>query len=129
MSLPYDRNARKGSHNLTTTVTTKTARAHAKSYRPGPPIVPMLIVQRLLEYVARISIRKRQQFIERLCRYWSLKREARRGAPLLKRLHLEVGPSSREPSSCLALDSVLVFTARDRSGESEKAAVPLHAPE
>jgi NuA3 HAT complex component NTO1 len=70
-------------------VTTKSARAHAKSYRPGPPIVPHMIVESLLKYTMKINIRKREQFVERLCRYWSLKREARRGAPLLKRLHLE----------------------------------------
>jgi len=82
--------SRGGSHNLLVPVTTKSARAHAKSYRPGPPLVPQMIVKRLLDYVTKIAIRKRQPFIERLCRYWSLKREARRGAPLLKRLHLEV---------------------------------------
>lgn len=71
-------------------VTTKTARAHTKAYRPGPPIVPHIIVTTLNEYVAKLAIRKKAGFMERLCRYWSLKREARRGAPLLKRLHLEV---------------------------------------
>lgn len=80
----------------TKTVTTKTARAHAKSYRPGPPIVPRLIVNKLVDYVAKLSIRKRQPFIEKLCRYWSLKREARRGAPLLKRLHLEPWTATSE---------------------------------
>ncbi|BEI85170.1 hypothetical protein CcaverHIS002_0505710 [Cutaneotrichosporon cavernicola] len=79
-----------------TTITTKSARAHAKSYRPGPPIVPRMIVNRLVDYVAKVSINKRNLFIERLCRYWSLKREARRGAPLLKRLHLEPWTATTE---------------------------------
>ncbi len=59
-------------------------------YTSGPPLVPALIVKHLTEYVKRIIVRKKAPFIERVCRYWSLKREARRGAPLLKRLHLEV---------------------------------------
>jgi NuA3 HAT complex component NTO1 len=79
-----------------TTITTKSARAHAKSYRPGPPIVPRMIINRLLDYVSKVPINKRQLFIERLCRYWSLKREARRGAPLLKRLHLEPWTATTE---------------------------------
>ncbi|THH02990.1 hypothetical protein EW145_g6627 [Phellinidium pouzarii] len=67
----------------------KKARAYAKTYRLGAPLVPAIIVRRLLEYIGRINIRKKQDFVHLMCRYWSLKREARRGAPLLKRLHLE----------------------------------------
>ncbi|WVQ81240.1 hypothetical protein IAT38_003362 [Cryptococcus sp. DSM 104549] len=70
-------------------VTKKSAQAHSKSFRPGPPIVPKMIVDKLLEYIAKIPMKKKPQAVERICRYWSLKREARRGAPLLKRLHLE----------------------------------------
>jgi len=45
-----------------------------------------------------------------MCRYWSLKREARRGAPLLKRLHLEPwtasggGKSLSEEEKLMQLD-------------------------
>ncbi|KAI0351350.1 hypothetical protein OH77DRAFT_1429898 [Trametes cingulata] len=67
----------------------KAARAYAKTYKPGPPLVPRIIVNRILQYISRIPIRHKSDFVQLVCRYWSLKREARRGAPLLKRLHLE----------------------------------------
>ncbi|KIM39576.1 hypothetical protein M413DRAFT_447053 [Hebeloma cylindrosporum] len=67
----------------------KSARAYAKTYKPGPPLVPHIITERILKYVNRIKIWKKTETVWQLCRYWSLKREARRGAPLLKRLHLE----------------------------------------
>jgi NuA3 HAT complex component NTO1 len=67
----------------------KAARAYNKTYKPGPPIVPAIIVNRITQYIHRIKIRKKIELVQLICRYWSLKREARRGAPLLKRLHLE----------------------------------------
>lgn len=67
----------------------KTARAYAKTYHTGPPLVPQIILSRLLAYIDKVKIRKKTEFVSACCRYWSLKREARRGAPLLKRLHLE----------------------------------------
>ncbi|KAJ1306631.1 hypothetical protein OPQ81_007627 [Rhizoctonia solani] len=55
----------------------------------GPPLVPSMIVDRILNHIHRINFRKKRPFLLAVCKYWSLKREARRGAPLLKRLHLE----------------------------------------
>jgi hypothetical protein len=74
----------------------KAARAHAKKYTQGPPLVPAMIVDRILEYVQKARLRKMRECIEAICRYWSLKREARRGAPLLKRLYLEVRSGLQE---------------------------------
>lgn len=82
--------AKRPAQPLVIPVTKKSAQAHSKSFRPGPPIVPKMIVNRILEYVGKVQLRKKPQVVEKICRYWSLKREARRGAPLLKRLHLEV---------------------------------------
>jgi NuA3 HAT complex component NTO1 len=56
----------------------------------GPPLVPLIIVDRISDHIHRINFRKKRPFLLAVCKYWSLKREARRGAPLLKRLHLEV---------------------------------------
>lgn len=67
----------------------KSARAYAKTYKTGPPLVPHIIVDRILNYITKVNVRKKNEFVYMVCKYWSLKREARRGAPLLKRLHLE----------------------------------------
>ena len=72
------------------TAPSKSARAYAKTYHPGPPLVPALVIQRIMHYTGtKLKLRKKLEFVQQLARYWSLKREARRGAPLLKRLHLE----------------------------------------
>ncbi|KZT68710.1 hypothetical protein DAEQUDRAFT_692123 [Daedalea quercina L-15889] len=67
----------------------KTARAYAKTYKPGPPLVPRIILERILQYISKVGVRHKREFVVLVCKYWSLKREARRGAAFLKRLHLE----------------------------------------
>lgn len=62
-------------------------------YNPSFPVAPEYILNSISFYLEaeKIIIRQRHKFLMHACRYWSLKRAARRGAPLLKRLHLEVG--------------------------------------
>ncbi|KAL6297851.1 PHD-zinc-finger like domain-containing protein [Sparassis latifolia] len=67
----------------------KIARAYAKTYTPGPPLVPHVIVERILQYIGKVVLRHKREFVLLVCKFWSLKREARRGAAFLKRLHLE----------------------------------------
>ena len=67
----------------------KSAQAYKKSYSQGPPVIPNAVFTKVLEYVGQLDLVRKAKFVSAVCRYWSLKREARRGAPLLKRLHLE----------------------------------------
>lgn len=69
--------------------TTKSARAYKKSYRVGPPLVPNYVTDKVFDYVNKVRLRRKPEVIAQIAKFWSLKREARRGAPLLKRLHLE----------------------------------------
>lgn len=56
----------------------------------GAPVIPQAVFDLVESALARFPIRKRKDFVAEACKYWTLKREARRGAALLKRLQLQM---------------------------------------
>ncbi|KAL2830384.1 enhancer of polycomb-like-domain-containing protein [Aspergillus pseudoustus] len=56
----------------------------------GAPVIPQVVLNSVAASLARFTVRQRKQFAEDACKYWTLKREARRGAALLKRLQLQL---------------------------------------
>jgi bromodomain and PHD finger-containing protein 1 len=68
----------------------KKARKILAEKRSAIPIVsiPTIPLERLTKIAAMISIPKRNQFLQRLLGYWTLKRQSRNGVPLLRRLQI-----------------------------------------
>ncbi|KAL9590235.1 MAG: hypothetical protein Q9203_000963 [Teloschistes exilis] len=56
----------------------------------GAPVIPQVLYESVENSLGRFSIRRRKEFAAEACKYWTLKREARRGAALLKRLQLQM---------------------------------------
>ena len=56
----------------------------------GAPVIPQALYNSIENSLQRFMIRKRKEFAAEACKYWTLKREARRGAALLKRLQLQM---------------------------------------
>ncbi|ROT40387.1 hypothetical protein SODALDRAFT_376179 [Sodiomyces alkalinus F11] len=56
----------------------------------GAPVIPQVVFDVVEASISRFTLRKRKDFVSEACRYWTLKREARRGATLLKRLQLQM---------------------------------------
>jgi NuA3 HAT complex component NTO1 len=56
----------------------------------GAPVVPQAVYNNVENALNRFNIAKRKEFVQEACKYWTLKREARRGAALLKRLQLQM---------------------------------------
>jgi NuA3 HAT complex component NTO1 len=56
----------------------------------GAPVVPQVVYHNVENALVKFNMRKRKEFVQEACKYWTLKREARRGAALLKRLQLQM---------------------------------------
>ena len=56
----------------------------------GAPVIPQAVYNSVESSLQRFNIRKRKEYAAEACKYWTLKREARRGAALLKRLQLQM---------------------------------------
>lgn len=56
----------------------------------GAPVIPQAVFDTVEAALQRFPFRKRKDYLSEACRYWTLKREARRGAALLKRLQLQM---------------------------------------
>ena len=56
----------------------------------GAPVIPHAVYNSVENSLTRFGIRKRKEYAAEACKYWTLKREARRGASLLKRLQLQM---------------------------------------
>ncbi|KAH7078280.1 PHD-zinc-finger like domain-containing protein [Paraphoma chrysanthemicola] len=56
----------------------------------GAPVVPQAVYHNVENTLIKFNVRKRKEFVQEACKYWTLKREARRGAALLKRLQLQM---------------------------------------
>jgi NuA3 HAT complex component NTO1 len=56
----------------------------------GAPVIPQAVLNSVVLSLQRFAVRQRKQYAEDACKYWTLKREARRGAALLKRLQLQM---------------------------------------
>ncbi|KAJ1343023.1 hypothetical protein BSLG_002448 [Batrachochytrium salamandrivorans] len=63
--------------------------SHSPSLSLATPCIPYYILQQVLNSTSAYIPKKKDDIVCTIARYWSLKRESRRGAALLKRLHLE----------------------------------------
>ncbi|KAI5801185.1 hypothetical protein EDC01DRAFT_510490 [Geopyxis carbonaria] len=60
----------------------------------GAPVIPNVLYSKVAEYMSRFDIKGVKDFTAEVCKYWTLKREARRGACLIRRLQIQADSNS-----------------------------------
>jgi NuA3 HAT complex component NTO1 len=78
--------------HLKVTLTNKKGQKQKTIWRlpSGAPVIPEVILKSIEESLVRFTVQKKKEYVSEICKYWTLKREARRGAALLKRLQLQM---------------------------------------
>ncbi|PTB46455.1 hypothetical protein M441DRAFT_63732 [Trichoderma asperellum CBS 433.97] len=89
---PPDESQMTGAKNLAILGDKKKGQAPKNLWKlpSGAPIIPQVVFDIVEASIQRFPFRKRKDYLSEACRYWTLKREARRGAALLKRLQLQM---------------------------------------
>lgn len=80
------------SQNNATALKRKRQLAQKNTWRlqSGAPVVPQVVQEAVEASLARFGVRKRKEFVSEACKYWTMKRDSRRGAAMLKRLQLQL---------------------------------------
>lgn len=79
------------------TINLKRSTISARPSTSNATVIPTMVYNRVLASIQRFTLRRKTAFVAEMCKYWSLKRESRRGASLLKRLQLALeGESARK---------------------------------
>jgi NuA3 HAT complex component NTO1 len=60
----------------------------------GAPVIPRIIFEKIIEALKAFGITNTKNFAAEACKYWTLKREARRGASLVRRLQVQADSNS-----------------------------------
>lgn len=60
----------------------------------GAPVIPNVLYKKISEHMTAHGVNDAKRFTADICKYWSLKREVRRGACLIRRLQVQADSSS-----------------------------------
>jgi NuA3 HAT complex component NTO1 len=60
----------------------------------GAPVIPRVVYSSVAEFLSRFGFTNVRHFAAETCKYWTLKREARRGASLVRRLQVHADSNS-----------------------------------
>jgi NuA3 HAT complex component NTO1 len=60
----------------------------------GAPVIPAVLYETIITSLSRFGLPAIRDFAAEVCKYWTLKREARRGASLVRRLQVQTDSNS-----------------------------------